>query len=77
MPLLATGVTITVSKELEKSFDDIDALLHFCEERISTTSCETIEAIIYDLEQSIEVSVQMIPVPNTTRDAMNEIARNL
>ncbi len=66
-----------LSAQLEKCFEDLDALLVVCERERNTISRNVIEVIINSLEMCIEFLLQIIPTLFETRNDVVEIAINL
>ena len=67
----------SLSSQLEKCFEDLDALLVVCERERNTKSKNVIEVIMNNLEICIEFLLQIIPTLYDTRNNVAEIAINL
>ena len=66
----------TLSLQLERCFEDLDALLVVCELERNTISKNVIEVIINNLETCVEFLLQIIPTLHDTRNDVTEIAIN-
>ena len=67
----------TLSLQLERCFEDLDALLVVREVERNTISKNVIEVIINNLETCVEFLLQIIPTLHDTRNDVTEIAINL
>lgn len=74
---MAENQNFSLSEQLEKCFEDLDALLVVCERERNTISQNVIEVIINSLEMNIQLLLQIIPTLVETRDDVVEIAINL
>ena len=74
---MAEDQNSTLSLQLEKCFEDLDALLVVCELERNTISKNVIEVIINNLETCVEFLLQIIPTLHDTRNDVTEIAINL
>ncbi len=69
---MAEDHNLPLSAQLEKCFEDLDALLVVCERERNTISRNVIEVIINSLEMSIEFLLQIIPTLFETRNDVVE-----
>ena len=74
---MAEDQNSTLSLQLRRCFEDLDALLVVCELERNTISKNVIEVIINNLETCVEFLLQIIPTLHDTRNDVTEIAINL